>query len=489
MELEKLMDGETRLTAAAAATEILGLTADSREVRPGYLFAALPGVKVDGARFVSQALKQGASAVLTVRGSVMPEPVPSYVPVITDVNPRHRLAVMAARFFARQPEIVAAVTGTNGKTSVAIFVRQIFSALGFSAASLGTVGITSAKGTISLGHTTPDPVTLHRALADLADNGVTHLAMEASSHGLEQFRLDGVKVCAAAFTNLTRDHLDYHETFDDYAYAKLRLFVDVLAPGGVAVINADADYAQDFEDLAWATGHRVMTVGARGQSICLVAAEPTPRGQKLSIRFADQVFDIDLPLAGTFQASNALVAAGLAIACGAAPAPVFAALEKLSGAKGRLEEVAHLPNGATVFVDYAHTPDALETVLKALRPHTAGRLVVVFGCGGDRDPGKRPQMGAIADAFADEAIVTDDNPRSENPDLIRAAILAAAPGAREIGDRAQAIETAMAGLGTGDVLVVAGKGHETGQIIGVKTIPFSDHDVINDVAAKLGGAS
>ncbi len=483
MELAELMDGEA-VSPAAARTEILGLTADSREVRPGYLFAALPGVKADGARFVPQALKQGASALLTALGVKISD---SDVPVIVDANPRRRLALMAARFFGRQPEIVAAVTGTNGKTSVATFVRQIFSALGESAASLGTIGVTSDAGTVSLGHTTPDPVTLHRALAGLADHGVTRLGMEASSHGLEQHRLDGVHVTAAGFTNLTRDHLDYHLTFDDYAYAKLRLFVDVLAPGATAVINADADYAEDFEDLSWATGHPIVTVGTRGETIRLLSATPGVRGQKLDILYQGEPFTIELPLVGAFQVSNALVAAGLVIACGGEPAKVFAALEHLTGASGRLEDVAHLNNGATVYVDYAHTPDALETVLKALRPHTKARLYVVFGCGGDRDPGKRPQMGGIAEALADGVIVTDDNPRSEDAAAIRKAILAAAPHAREIDDRAAAIAAAVAGLQAGDVLVVAGKGHESGQIIGDRIIPFSDHEAVLAAIAGQGG--
>lgn len=489
MRLAALIGSDLPPLPEGDATEIVGLTADSREVRPGFLFAALPGTKVDGTRFIPQAIAQGASAILIQSGAE----ISVNVPVIADRNPRRRLALMAARFFVRQPSTVVAVTGTNGKTSIVTFVRQIWTALGYEAASLGTVGIASAKGERDLGATTPDPVTLQAALAELADEGVSHLAMEASSHGLAQYRLDGVKLAAAAFTNITRDHLDYHRDFEDYTYSKLRLFGEVMAPGGVAVLNADAAHFAEFEAISWARGHRVISVGRKGRSICLAAARPTARGQILDIIHEGRNYTVNLPLIGAFQASNALVAAGLAIGSGAPAEKVFAALETLKGAKGRLEEAAHLPNGASVYIDYAHTPDALINLLEAMRPHTDRQLVVVFGCGGDRDPGKRPEMGEAATKLADIVYVTDDNPRSEDAGAIRAAILAAAPGAIEIGDRAKAIETAMRGLNVGDVLVIAGKGHETGQIVGAQVIHFSDHEAVRDaeerIASETGGGA
>lgn len=463
------------------ATEIVGLTADSREVRPGFLFAALSGTKLDGTQFVSMALDKGAVAILADAGAELSV----CVPVIYDRNPRRLLAHMASRFYAAQPGTIAAVTGTNGKTSVVTFLRQIWAAMEIDAASLGTVGIVTSRGERDLGATTPDPVTLQEALSAMKGEGVTHLAMEASSHGLAQYRLDGVRVTAAAFTNITRDHLDYHRDFDDYAYAKMRLFGEVMGPGGVAVLNADAEHFAEFEAVSWARGHKVITVGRRGRSICLVGARANMRGQTLDVVHEGQNYRIELPLIGGFQASNALVAAGLAIGCGADAGRVFASLECLTGAKGRLEEVAHLPNGASVYIDYAHTPDALANLLEAIRPHTERQLVVVFGCGGDRDPGKRPQMGDVATKLADIVYVTDDNPRSEKASAIRADILAAAPQAIEIGDRAHAIDLAMRSLSAGDVLVVAGKGHETGQIVGAKTIPFSDHQAVRDAEARI----
>ena len=489
MRLAALIGSDLPPLPEGDATEIVGLTADSREVRPGFLFAALPGTRLDGTRFIPQAIAQGASAILVQTGVE----ISVKVPVVADRNPRRRLALMAARFYGKQPRTVAAVTGTNGKTSIVTFMRHIWSSLGYEAASLGTVGIVSARGERDLGATTPDPVTLQAELAELADEGITHLAMEASSHGLAQHRLDGVKVAAAAFTNITRDHLDYHKDFEDYAYSKLRLFGEVMAPGGVAVLNADAAHFAEFEAVSWARGHRVISVGRKGRSICLVSARPTARGQTLDIIHEGRNYTVNLPLIGGFQASNALVAAGLAIGCGAPADKVFAALETVKGAKGRLEEVAHLPNGASVYVDYGHTPDALVNLLEAMRPHTDRQLVVVFGCGGDRDPGKRPLMGEAAAKLADVVYVTDDNPRSEDAATIRTAIMAAAPGAIEIGDRAHAIETAMRGLNAGDVLVVAGKGHETGQIVGGKVIPFSDHEAVRDaeerIASETGGGA
>ncbi|MEX0839903.1 MAG: UDP-N-acetylmuramoyl-L-alanyl-D-glutamate--2,6-diaminopimelate ligase [Parvibaculum sp.] len=485
MQLAALMGSDLPPLPEGGATEILGLTADSRAVRPGFLFAALPGTKLDGSRFIPQALELGAAALLVPQGAK----VEARIPVIAVRNPRRRLALMAARFFGKQPGTVAAVTGTNGKTSVATFVRQIWAMLGLEAASLGTLGVERTRDTRPLGFTTPDPVALQAELAALADEGVTHLAMEASSHGLAQYRLDGVKLAAAGFTNITRDHMDYHTSFDDYLYAKLRLFGEVMGPGGVAVVNADSAQAAELEALCWARGHRIISVGRKGRGICLVAARPTARGQTLELVHDGANYEVQLPLVGAFQASNALVAAGLVIGCGGKAAQVFKALENLTGARGRMEEAVHLPSGAAVYIDYAHTPDALENVIEAMRPHAAGRLAVVFGCGGDRDAGKRPQMGEIAARLADRVYVTDDNPRSEDASAIRAAILKGCPGATEIGDRAQAIETAMRALEAGDVLVVAGKGHETGQIVGDKVIPFSDHDAIAAAARKIGGGA
>jgi UDP-N-acetylmuramoyl-L-alanyl-D-glutamate--2,6-diaminopimelate ligase len=461
--------------------EIVGLTADSRQVRPGFLFAALPGTKADGRAFVPQAVSQGAVAVLAPAGTDAGEAV-----LIADAEPRRAFALMAARFHARQPEIMAAVTGTNGKTSVAAFTRQIWTRLGLSAASLGTLGVTWPKGEIAGGLTTPDPVSLHATLARLAGDGVTHAAFEASSHGLDQFRLDGVRIRAAAFTNLTRDHLDYHPDMEHYARAKMRLFRDLLPAGGIAVINADSDLAPRLVALCEERGHRVLTYGTAGRSLRLVERRPTAEGQTMVIDVEGRRHTVRLPLAGAFQAGNALCALGLVLGCGADGQAAVAALEHLTGVPGRLQQVARY-RGAPIFVDYAHTPDALETVLSGLRPHTSKRLVVVFGCGGDRDPGKRPQMGHIAAERADTVIVTDDNPRSEAPTAIRAAILAACPNAREIGDRASAIMTAISELEPGDILVVAGKGHERGQILGSTVHPFDDAEECRKAVAILEG--
>jgi UDP-N-acetylmuramoyl-L-alanyl-D-glutamate--2,6-diaminopimelate ligase len=380
---------------------------------------------------------------------------------------------------------VAAITGTNGKTSVAVFLRQIWTALGYPAASMGTIGVVTPSGEISLAHTTPDPIEVHRILKRLAGEGVNHLALEASSHGLDQYRLDGVKITAAGFTNLTRDHLDYHKDIDAYLAAKLRLVTDLAEE--VVVVNADDEYAQTFVSAAKARGLKVVSVGTKGETIKLVSRTPHGDGQTLCVSYNGTAFEIALPLAGDFQASNALVAAGLAIGLGDAADMVFAALANLKGAAGRLEKVAYAKSGAPLYVDYAHTPDALETVLKAIRPHVTGRLHVVFGCGGDRDKGKRPLMGTAAAKFADDVIVTDDNPRSENPATIRKEVLAGAPDARETGDRATAIHDAIASLSEGDILVIAGKGHESGQIVGNEIRPFLDKDEAIKAALQLGG--
>ncbi len=465
---------------------LTGLASDSRKVMPGYLFAALSGSKTDGARFLSDAVARGARAILA-RPEAAADVAALGVAFIADENPRLRLARMAAAFYGAQPDTVAAVTGTKGKSSVVAFLREIWTRLGKPAASLGTVGVVGPKGEAPLSHTTPDPVEIHHLLAELKRDGVEHLAIEASSHGLDQYRLDGVMVAAAGFTNITRDHLDYHATFEDYLAAKLRLFTEVVAEGGVAVVNSDAEHADAFVAAAQKRGLTLLTVGATGESIRLVSRESHGDAQALAIRHEGRSYKVLLPLAGTFQASNALVAAGLAIGLGEKADRVFAALAHLKGAPGRMEKVAFSVSGAPIYVDYAHTPDSLEKVLKALRPHTEGKLHVMFGCGGDRDKGKRPLMGQIAAALADDVIVTDDNPRSENPARIRKEILATVPAAREIGDRAQAIRAGIAALQVGDVLVLAGKGHETGQYIGNEVRPFSDREEAVKAALALGG--
>jgi UDP-N-acetylmuramoyl-L-alanyl-D-glutamate--2,6-diaminopimelate ligase len=474
MRLRDLFSDDAVMDAPTREVAVTGLAVDSRAVNPGDLFFALAGAKTDGARFIGQAVASGAVAVA---GEHAPEG-DRRVPFVATRNPRRALALAAARFYPRQPAIIAAVTGTSGKTSVAAFTRQIWQRLGHASASIGTIGLVSPKRTVYGSLTTPDPIALHRQLDEIAGEGVTHLALEASSHGLDQYRLDGIRISAGAFTNLTRDHMDYHPDVAHYLNAKLRLFRDLVAAGGVAVISADHDSSQAAIDAASARKLRIITVGRKGDGtsgIRLADAAIDGFAQKLILEHAGRRRDLRLPLVGEFQIENALVAAGLAIGTGGDPDLVFAALEHLEGAKGRLERVGER-NGAPIFVDYAHKPDALAKALQALRPYARRKLVVVFGAGGDRDAGKRPLMGEIAAKNADSVIVTDDNPRSENPADIRAAILAAAKGAREIGDRAEAIRTAISGLQAGDALLIAGKGHETGQIVGDRTLPFSDHE-------------
>jgi UDP-N-acetylmuramoyl-L-alanyl-D-glutamate--2,6-diaminopimelate ligase len=487
-----LLSNDTDSHAAAiAGIRITGLTADSRQVQPGFLFAALPGTRADGRAFIDEAVRRGAAAVLACSGTARPAAAErgasSPVALVFDDNPRRRFAMMAARFYGRQPKTVVAVTGTNGKTSVVWFLRQIWAALGHSAASVGTLGI-SAPGVERPGSlTTPDPVTLHQTLAWLAEMGVDRLAMEASSHGLDQYRLDGVEIAAAAFTNLTRDHLDYHRTLQAYLSAKLRLFSELVAVGGGAVICADAARADAVRSAAGERRLRVLTYGWRGSDLRIEALEQITDGQRLTLRLGAEERSIVLPLVGDFQAGNALAAAGLAIVTGAEPGAVLPTLEMLTPVRGRIERVARVHDRASVYVDYAHTPDALAVVLGALRPQARGRLVVVFGCGGDRDAGKRPEMGRIAGALADRVIVTDDNPRSEDPAAIRRQILAACPAAEEVGDRTEAIDRAVRALRAGDVLLVAGKGHETGQIVGARVLPFDDAEVVRTVVRELGG--
>lgn len=481
MKLRDLFSDDAVVEPQAAALDVTGLSFDSRAVKPGDLFFALAGSKTDGSRFIDAAIKAGAVAVAGDRA------VPGHpVPFVVTQNPRRALALAAARFYPRQPSTIAAVTGTSGKTSVAAFTRQIWERLGHASASIGTIGLVSQRRTVYGSLTTPDPIALHKQLEEIAGDGVTHLAFEASSHGLDQFRLDGVRVAAGGFTNLSRDHMDYHPDEAHYLAAKLRLFRDLVPPGGAAVISADHTCSPQVIDAARLRNLRIIAVGRNadgdGEGIRLVGVSVEGFAQNLALESRGRQYTVKLPLVGEFQIENSLVAAGLAIGTGSEPDAVFAALEHLEGAKGRLERVGE-HHGAPIFVDYAHKPDALAKALQALRPYAKRKLVVIFGAGGDRDAGKRPIMGAIAAENADQVIVTDDNPRSEDPKAIRAAILAAAEGATDIGDRAEAIRQGIAALQPGDALLIAGKGHETGQIVGDKVLPFSDHEA---VAAALG---
>jgi UDP-N-acetylmuramoyl-L-alanyl-D-glutamate--2,6-diaminopimelate ligase len=485
MRLRDLFSDDAKVEAQAEATAVTGLAVDSRLVKPGDLFFALAGSTTNGARFIDSAIASGAVAVAGDR----PPEGGCRVPFVATPNPRRALALAAAKFYPGQPATIVGVTGTSGKTSVAAFTRQIWQRLGHASASIGTIGLVSPKRTVYGSLTTPDPIALHRQLDDIAREGVTHLAFEASSHGLDQYRLDGVRIAAGGFTNLSRDHMDYHPDVAHYLAAKLRLFRDLVVAGGAAVISTDHDCSAEVIDAARARGLRLVTVGGKGdgkgEGIRLVAADIDGFAQKLALEHHGVPYSIRLPLVGAFQIENALVAAGLAIATGSEAEEVFANLEYLEGAKGRLERVGER-NGAPIFVDYAHKPDALAKALQALRPYAKRRLVVVFGAGGDRDVGKRPLMGAIAAEHADSVIVTDDNPRSENPDRIRAEILSAVKSAKDIGDRAAAIRAAIDDLGPGDALLIAGKGHETGQIVGDRVLPFSDHDAVAAALAPRG---
>ena len=457
---------------------ITGVTSDSRKVAPGTLFVALPGSAADGRAFIPQALSQGAAAVLAPSDTDA-----GMAPVlVTSGDVRRAYAIAARSFYGAQPATCVAVTGTNGKTSVATFCRQIWAALGLTSASMGTLGVLKQTGNVNQaltgpGLTSPDAADAARLLADLAEGGVTHLALEASSHGIDQRRLDGVTLKAAGFTNLTQDHLDYHGDMAAYRDAKLRLFETLLPRGRTAVLNADSDAYSQFASASIMSGLGVMAVGERGRDLTLLGRKAVPEGQRLSLDVRGSLLEVLLPLAGAFQASNALVAAGLCIAGGESPERVLAAMEKIEGAQGRLERVAGGNGKGEVYVDYAHTPDGLETVLSALRPHATGRLIVVFGAGGDRDRAKRPLMGEIAGRLADVAIVTDDNPRSEDPAAIRRAVREGCPDAQEIGDRREAIHHAIHMMRDGDVVVIAGKGHEQGLIVGGVTHPFDDATV------------
>ena len=477
MRLRDLFSNDAAIEPQAEAIDVRGLAVDSRSVKPGDLFFALAGSKTDGSRFIDSAIASGAVAVACEQ----PPAGDRRTAFVATPNPRRALALAAARFYPRQPATIAAVTGTSGKTSVAAFTRQIWERLGHASASIGTIGLVSPRRTVYGSLTTPDPIALHKQLDEITADGVTHLAFEASSHGLDQFRLDGVRIAAGGFTNLSRDHMDYHPTVAHYLGAKMRLFRDLVAPGGAAVISADHDCSAEVIGAARSKNLRIIAVGRNadgaGEGIRLVEATVEGFAQQLVLEHRGIRHRIRLPLVGEFQIENALVAAGLAIGTGSEPAAVFATLEHLEGAKGRLERVGEY-NGAPIFVDYAHKPDALAKALQALRPYARRKLVVIFGAGGDRDAGKRPIMGAIAAENADRVIVTDDNPRSENPEIIRAAILAEAKGADDIGDRAEAIKAGISALQPGDALLIAGKGHETGQIVGDKILPFSDHEAV-----------
>lgn len=468
-------------TGPGSQAAVTGITADSRQVQPGYVFAAMQGVVTDGRKFIPGALQAGAIAVL---GESLPD-IPGAAAIEVS-NARLALAESAAKFYPTQPQSIVAITGTNGKSSTVDFLRQIWSSAGLSAASMGTLGAIGPSGSIDLGHTTPDPVAIHATLQKLAEDGVTHAAMEASSHGLAQFRLDAVRLSAVAFTNLTQDHLDYHNTMDEYRAAKLRLFSELAPHGCPAVVNADSDQRLFFEAAAQDAGLDVVSVGWRGADLKIEELMPKATGQRLFLDWRGEKAAIDLPLIGEFQALNALTAAGLALAGGLDLQSVATGMSQLQPVKGRLEYVGESEDGAGVFVDYAHTPAGLDVLIRAARPHTAGRLIVVFGCGGDRDRGKRPLMGEVAAKHADVVIVTDDNPRSEDPATIRQDVLAGVPNGIEIGDRGAAIDRAIADLKKGDTLLIAGKGHETGQIIGDRVVPFSDQEAAR--AALKGGA-
>ena len=484
MRLSELMKG--RDVPVVHDKHIKGLTADSRMVEPGFLFAALSGTRADGREYIEEAVNKGAVAILT---DTAYEPEDCSLLCFREENPRLILARLASRFYGAEPETIAAVTGTNGKTSVAYFTRALWEAMELPAASIGTLGVVMPEKIIPLGYTTPDPVLLHKTLTYLVGHGIQHAVIEASSHGLDQYRLDGARIKSAAFTNQTRDHLDYHPTSEAYLNAKLGLISRVLDRTGTAVLNADSEVYPTFLRTAKNRGVKIISYGREGEEIKLVDVVPESAGQAIKIDVFGTRHDIMLPLAGEFQALNALCALGLVIGAGGDPVAASKALSKITNVPGRLELVAQLSNNSAIYVDYAHSPDALETVLEAVRSHAKGKILVVFGCGGDRDKGKRAEMGRIAGLYADHAIVTDDNPRTEDPALIRAEIIVACPDALNIGDRYAAIEAAIKELESDDILVVAGKGHEEGQVIGTETIPFNDKKAVLQIVAALGGGN
>jgi len=480
--LSELLPQDLSLPAGAEALTVRGLALDSRKVQPGDVFAALPGVKVDGVKFIPMAVEKGAVAVIAPTGTS------ADVPVIESDDPAGTLAAMAARFFPAQPETIAAVTGTNGKSSTVEFLRQIWAMAGLEAAALGTLGVTRASGRTDVGYTTPDAIALHESLDKLAAEGVTHLAMEASSHGLKQRRMDGVKLAMVGFTNLTQDHLDYHPDFEDYFASKMRLFSALAPMGAPAVINMDSDWSARVSQAAIAAGLSPVEVGWRGRDLTVHEITPHPASQNIRFSWRGAEHSVDLPLIGEFQTANALGAAAMAIATGVDPAVAFDALGKLDGVAGRLQAVG-TKNGAPILLDYAHTPDGLDKLLRAARPHTQGRIILVFGAGGDRDSTKRAPMGEVAARLADQVIVTDDNPRTEDPDAIRADILKACPDATEIADREAAIRTGIERLEEGDVLLIAGKGHETGQILADRVIPFDETEIVTRILSEHGAGA
>ena len=477
MQLGNLVS-ETELPKSVSQLKIKGITADSRKVKPGYLFVALNGSNCDGRKFIHEAIELGATAVVVDTSSKYNHLT---IPVVSVENPRRSLALMSANFFQIQPDTCIAVTGTSGKTSVSHFLYQIFTFAGHSAASLGTIGLISSKLNYSIPLTTPDSVKLHNTLAKLATNGITHVAFEASSHGLDQHRLDGVRLKAGCFTNFSRDHLDYHSSLESYFAAKLRLFDTLLPIGSIAVFDPTEPYSDKIKNVCDKRKIKQFTVGKSGKDIRLESATIDGFGQILDLCIQGMKHQVKLSLLGDFQVSNALFAAGLAISVGIEPKTVIEALADLKNVPARLDLVGKTCNNALIFIDYAHKPNALKKVLGALRPFTNGKLVCVFGAGGDRDSGKRAMMGEIAVQHADSVIVTDDNPRTENAEEIRKAILRGAVGAIEIADRTEAVRTGISLLETGDILCIAGKGHEKGQIIGNRVIPYSDYDTVNCV--------
>jgi UDP-N-acetylmuramoyl-L-alanyl-D-glutamate--2,6-diaminopimelate ligase len=480
MRLGSLL-AEFGLGATAGATAdgvVTGFAIDHRKIAPGTIFGAFEGLRVNGEDFIADAIAAGAIAVVA-----RPEANVQGVPHIADAVPRRLFAQLAARFFAPFPETTVAVTGTNGKTSTVELTRQLWRMLGHHAASIGTLGVTTSVDQVSTGLTTPDIVTFLSNMSGLRREGVTHAAFEASSHGLSQYRTEGLPVRAGAFTNLSRDHLDYHGDMESYFAAKMRLFDEVVGDDGAAVIWADDEWSQQVIDRVSERGLRLLSVGVGGEALRLVSRTPTQLGQNLVIAAQGREYKVNLPLIGAYQAANALVSAGLVIATGEDTAKVLELLGRVQPVRGRLERAVISKAGAPVYVDYAHTPDGLRAAIEALRPHTRGKLIALFGAGGDRDTGKRPEMGRIAAQLADHVIVTDDNPRSEEPSTIRAAIMAGAPGAVEIGGRRDAIAAAIAQAGGDDIVLLAGKGHEQGQIIGDRVLPFDDVLVARECAA------
>ncbi len=460
--------------------EATGLTCDSREVRPGFVFAALPGTVTDGRKYIESAIEKGAGAILSTQGLDIP------VPYLGRKNPRLAYAKMAAALYAGQPETLVAMTGTNGKSSTVEFLRQIWAYAGLQAACFGTLGVQAPSGYRPLTHTTPDAVALHKTLSELADEGVTHAAMEASSHGLDQYRLDAVKITAAGFSNLTQDHFDYHSDAEDYFQAKARLFMELTPKDAPVVINTNDDYGLRLVDMCKARGQEVVQVGWTGRDIRIDEVMPRASSQIIDLVVQGKRRKVELPLAGEFQILNAVAALGLAMVTGVKTDTALEALENLYGVAGRMERAGQTQDGAPIFVDFAHTEDGLDKLLRSVRPHTMGKIILAFGCGGDRDPDKRPKMGKVAAKLADDIIVTDDNPRTEDAAAIRKAVLKGCPEASEIGDRAAAIRAGIKRLGPKDCLVIAGKGHEQGQIVGTKVIPFSDVEQVKLALKELG---